>query len=230
MELGSRRLSLLEQLSDIIGSVGGFWGWGRGRPGVTVVTPVSSLQFGFTPDQWLAVVETCFTEQARKVIQDPIFAQIAHRERATLSRSLIIADEEWQGSDIQRGLQAIDLSDFMTSVSYVSGDLWFCLTFFRGVGASPFGSREVEILELTAEAVSWLRPRVVESLPPETFKDITSRQRMVMMLLLEGMSRKQISTMLDITLHTVNDHCKELFRRFGVQSATELAARFLKSS
>jgi DNA-binding CsgD family transcriptional regulator len=52
---------------------------------------------------------------------------------------------------------------------------------------------------------------------------------MVMLCLLDGLSRKQIASHLGITLHTVNDHMKTLFAQFDVNSTTELAAKFLKA-
>lgn len=77
--------------------------------------------------------------------------------------------------------------------------------------------------------IGWLAPQVSESIPDEAFAGITPRQRLVMLFLLDGLSRKQIAANLGLTLHSVNDHVKALYDRFNVKSATELAARFLKS-
>ena len=38
-----------------------------------------------------------------------------------------------------------------------------------------------------------------------------------------------VTAPIEISLHTVNDHCKEIYARFNVNSATELAALFLRS-
>jgi DNA-binding NarL/FixJ family response regulator len=65
--------------------------------------------------------------------------------------------------------------------------------------------------------------------PPQVFDGLTPRQRVILMMLLDGMSRKQIAIHVGTTLHTVNDHCKALYQHFGVNSATELASKFLKA-
>jgi len=51
-----------------------------------------------------------------------------------------------------------------------------------------------------------------------------------MLIMPEGQSRKKIAADPNLSLHTVNDHCKELFTRFEVNSAMELSSRFLRSS
>jgi len=78
-------------------------------------------------------------------------------------------------------------------------------------------------------SISWMQPRVSESVPAETFVGLTPRQRTVMLQLLDGQSRKQIAQSLGITVHTANDHIKAIYEHFQVRSATELAAKFLQS-
>ena len=46
---------------------------------------------------------------------------------------------------------------------------------------------------------------------------------------LDGLSRKQIAANLAITEQTVGDHLKALYKHFGVHSAGELAAHFLRA-
>jgi DNA-binding CsgD family transcriptional regulator len=59
--------------------------------------------------------------------------------------------------------------------------------------------------------------------------DLTDRQRLVTLLLLDGHSRKLIAANLGITEDTVGDHIKSIFKRFKVNSTTELAAIFLRN-
>ena len=41
-----------------------------------------------------------------------------------------------------------------------------------------------------------------------------------------GTPRKEIAADLGLSLHTVNDHLKQIYRHFGVRSQVELVARF----
>ncbi|MCA9159125.1 MAG: helix-turn-helix domain-containing protein [Planctomycetales bacterium] len=77
--------------------------------------------------------------------------------------------------------------------------------------------------------IDWLEPRAHKSIPDTVLAIVTIRQRMIMLQLLDGVPRKQIAAALGISLHTVNDHIKALYERFEVNSATQLASKFLKT-
>jgi DNA-binding CsgD family transcriptional regulator len=49
-----------------------------------------------------------------------------------------------------------------------------------------------------------------------------------MLMLLDGLARKTIAVRLSITEDTVGDHLKSIYAHFGVGSASQLAALFLR--
>ncbi|MFD4994730.1 LuxR C-terminal-related transcriptional regulator [Streptomyces buecherae] len=53
---------------------------------------------------------------------------------------------------------------------------------------------------------------------------ITPRERDVMDLLLEGLPTKRVATRLDVSVHTVNDHLKAIYRKLGASGRDELLA------
>ena len=53
---------------------------------------------------------------------------------------------------------------------------------------------------------------------------ITPRQQAVVELLCGGSAPKQIAHLLDVSIHTVNDHLKAAYRKVGVHSSEELIA------
>jgi DNA-binding CsgD family transcriptional regulator len=53
---------------------------------------------------------------------------------------------------------------------------------------------------------------------------ITARERQVVSHLCEGTAPKQLARRLDMSLHTVNDHLKSMFRKTGVNGRSELLA------
>lgn len=57
-------------------------------------------------------------------------------------------------------------------------------------------------------------------------KPVPPRQRQVLACLLHGDSAKQVARRLGLSVHTVNEYVKALYRRFNVQSRAELMARF----
>jgi DNA-binding CsgD family transcriptional regulator len=54
---------------------------------------------------------------------------------------------------------------------------------------------------------------------------LTGREREVISAVLSGLSTRQISTRLQITPYTVQDHLKAIFTRLGATSRGELAHR-----
>jgi DNA-binding CsgD family transcriptional regulator len=230
MDVSERRTSLLTGLCELVGAAGGFWGWGRGRPGITAVTPVAAIPFGLTPTEWTAVASFCMSPEGHQLTQAPIYARMGTANQVTVARPEIVNEPDWHGSHaFQFQLRPIEIDEFASSVRYLSNDTWCCLSLFRRLGKPAFAERDTQLIDLAMAGVSWIAPQVSEAIPPEAFAGITERQRMVLMFLLDGLSRKQIAAHLGLALDTVNDHVKNLYQRFEVQSATELAARFLKS-
>lgn len=58
--------------------------------------------------------------------------------------------------------------------------------------------------------------------------DLPPRVRQVLRCLLEGDAAKQIAARLGISLHTVNQYVKVIFKHFGVQGRPELTARWVR--
>lgn len=58
--------------------------------------------------------------------------------------------------------------------------------------------------------------------------DLTARELEVLSLLMKGLSYKMIADACNITFYTVNAHCKKIYEKLQVHSATEAIARALK--
>ncbi len=229
-DLAARRASILERIARLTGADGGFWGWGRGNPVESTITPVVGMPFGFTPVEWPVIMEASLDEDGRNFFARVIADRLQENPHASVTRSMLYSDAQWyEIPSYRRHLEPIGWDDWMTSVMYLADDTWCCLTLWRRAGRPAFRDEELTILHIALGGIRWLHPRISESVPAESFVDLTPRQRMVMIYLLDGLSRKQIAAALGVSLHTVNDHVKSLYDRFQVHSATELTARFLKS-
>jgi DNA-binding CsgD family transcriptional regulator len=58
---------------------------------------------------------------------------------------------------------------------------------------------------------------------------LSPRERQTLELLLTGNAEKQIAARLDISRHTVHVYVKSLYKRFGVNSRSELLAKWVKT-
>jgi DNA-binding CsgD family transcriptional regulator len=221
---------LIEGLGGLVSASAGFWGWGRGNPIDSAITPVAALSFGMSPEHWQKAVQLSLGPDSVRLFSVPIRERMQGCTHVTVTRSMLHSDDAWAAEkDFRRELRAVGLDNLMVSVNYYSNDCWFHTTLGRPPGDADFSPEDAGLLQLAMSSVSWMQPRISEAVPPEKFVGLTARQRTVLLHLLDGKSRKQIASQLRITLHTANDHIKAIYEHFQVSSATELAARFLQS-
>lgn len=229
-DIETRRVSILQQIARLTGADAGFWGWGRGHPVESSVAPVVGIPFGFSPAEWPVIMEASIDEDGRNFSGIQIAERLRQTPHVTVTRSMLWTDSQWYATpSYRRHLEPIGWDDWMTSVYYLADDTWCCLTLWRRAGQAAFQDHERDLLDMSLRGIRWLHPRISEAIPAQAFVDLSPRQRIVMIYLLDGLSRKQIAATLGVSLHTVNDHVKSLYDRFQVHSATELTARFLKS-
>lgn len=57
----------------------------------------------------------------------------------------------------------------------------------------------------------------------ELFVSLTEREREVLQLIAQGKPRKKIASLLNISVHTANDHVKSIYRKLKVSSSVEAA-------
>ncbi len=55
-------------------------------------------------------------------------------------------------------------------------------------------------------------------------RDLTPRQREVALLVARGLTNRQVAAELTLSEHTVATHVREILKKLGLQSRTELAA------
>lgn len=142
------------------------------------------------------------------------------------------------------GLQAIEvLIDKHASVriiiSSATGDESSVQTAFtRGVSGylvKPFTVKE--LLDAAQDAMAGANPvsstastHLVRAFLRNTMRSLpdislSGREREILLLLLQGLSTKDISSRLDISIHTVYSHLKTIFSKYGVTSRVELIAK-----
>jgi DNA-binding CsgD family transcriptional regulator len=228
--LAERRQAFLVELGDLIDADAGWWSWGRGRPDSSTVAPVATIDFGFNHDQRTLVREWALDRESDRTFQQPILRTMRGASQITTLRCDIFSDAEWETTPAMRGMLArAGWDDWIHSVRYSSNDTWSNFFLARQIGKPDFGEEESVALDLAMSGVSWMHSSIEESLPPETFVGLTPRQRIVMLMLLDGAARKTIARQLRITEDTVGDHIKSIYSHFRVGSASELAALFLRA-
>ena len=142
------------------------------------------------------------------------------------------------------GLQAIEVliekhPNVRIIISSATGDERSVQTAFtRGVSGylvKPFTVKE--LLDAAQDAMAGANPvsstastHLVRAFLRNTTKtlpdiSLSTREREILLLLLQGSGTKDIAARLDISIHTVYSHLKTIFFKFGVNSRVELIAK-----
>jgi DNA-binding CsgD family transcriptional regulator len=230
-DLAERRRVVLSAIGEIVGADAGHWTWGRGNPVTSTIAPVAIIDFGYSDQQRAEMVSHYLSAETMATFQLHVEPRLDHRRQLTVTRRDVYPDEAWgTTARLVEHVARLGLDSWLHAVRYWTEDTWSALHLMRRIGAEEFDAREAALVDVALAGVSWLNVQTAESLPAEAFVGLTPRQRTVMLHLLDGMSRKEIATRLAISADTVGDHLKALYHHFGVTSAGELSARFLKSS
>lgn len=229
-DLAERRRRMLDVIGSLVEADSGLWGWGLGRPGENDVTPIAKLDFGVAPEQVSAIVELVTNPEIDLTFRQRVFAKMGDSRQATNIRETLYSAEEWSATHaVRQCLARGGWGTWLHSVRYSNHDTWSSLVLLRREGQPEFTLREVGIVNLVMSGVNWLHSTTDESRFAGTLQALTPRQRMVMLMLLDGLPRKAISHQLGITEDTVGEHIQLVYAHFGVSSSGELAARFLRS-
>lgn len=228
-ELVERRRRMLLALSREIQADAGVWSWGRGRPETGSVIPICVIDFGFDDRQRGVLTEWGLNGETDRTFRQPIRQQMGTSLSATTLWQDIFTPAEWEAQPYMRTqLAAGGWSSWLHSVRYSSQETWSNFFLLRNAGHGEFGKTEAMIVETVLAGVPWLHSTAEETLPPEAYQGLTPRQKMVLLMLLDGLPRKAIAYRLGITEDTVGDHVKSVYAHFAVGSSGELAALFLR--
>jgi DNA-binding CsgD family transcriptional regulator len=166
--------------------------------------------------------------RTRPLAHDPLFRALhraPRRERfCTIRRSDVLGNRTWYSSALHHELHSsARLDDALLSFRF-SSDALHGLVFKRAVRDPPFSEDDREVLHLFRCECDWIFEEAITR-PRHPAPGLTPREQELLGLLLTGASEKGMAAQLTISPHTVHDHVKRLYRKFGVTSRAELMAR-----
>jgi DNA-binding CsgD family transcriptional regulator len=147
-----------------------------------------------------------------------------------LTRTDLLGSREWEGSAEHQSCHLMGVDHMMGCFRMFSGakDAFRALCVWRAPGERDFTRRERVLLrEVQAATVPLIGGPLARHGEPSP-ADLPPRVRQVLRCLLEGDGDKQTAARLGLTRHTVNQYAKAIFRHFGVESRTELLARWVR--
>jgi DNA-binding CsgD family transcriptional regulator len=220
-----KRHHLMSELCQVIGA--DCWIWGVSPFMMPGQQPVYLFQnHGGLDEQRLSLLLRAIEHPDSGAMTAPIArAMIETGSHVTRLRQQIIPDERFLNSPALPYWAAADVGPIILSLRPVPEFGTTIIAFYRASSAPLFSPREARIAHIVLTEVRWLHE---EGMPHAAAKPITAlppRCRLILLQLLAGRSRNEIAADLSISIHTVNDYLKQIFRHFGVQSQTQLIAR-----
>lgn len=149
----------------------------------------------------------------------------------TCRRSQLVSDRDWYSSEVANVVAKQARIDPHMVCWYrrpAGGeDEVRGVALHRAWGDRDFREHERQLFHLFNEELYRLDREGKLDGRPDPAAGLTPRQREVLMCLLRGDSEKEAARRLAVSRFTVNDHVKAIYRRLGVSSRGELAARFV---
>jgi DNA-binding CsgD family transcriptional regulator len=223
-DLPFKRRFLTEGLAELVQA--DYWFWlhlkddTRGdRP-----MPFSFLDGGFSQSQRVKFAEAS-TSPATAFLNARVRQGSDHH--ITRRRAELVEDEQWFSSELQqRFYQPAGIGEFLSSIYPLGNDTFSSMWFIRHLGRPAFTPRDVCLIHLITEEIDWLHRQGSDVPAGDRVNELSPRQKQVLFRLMAGDGMKQIARVLSLSQYTVNDHLKDIYRRFGVSGRAELLAMF----
>ena len=160
----------------------------------------------------------------------PFAAEAMSRQRSQLTwlRQQIDPGNRFPTSDAYPYWLAADIAPLMLSGHPLNEQCLSLIALYRRADADLFDERERQIAHILLTEVPWLHANGwPQDFGVET-PTLPRSHRLVLNLMLESFSRKQIADKLGLSVHTVSDYIKVIYRTFKVHSHAGLMRRFAR--
>jgi DNA-binding CsgD family transcriptional regulator len=186
---------------------------------------------GFNRQGWVIALERFRSGDIEPALFIPLFGLLRRKGRLTLPRSQVVDDRRWHRCALyQVAAKMIGVDNALCSFVPIhrASDEYSGWIIFRAEGKRDFAERERRIIELLHEEIAGMVGGALARFSDSSPMDLAPRVRQVLCCLLEGDSDKQIASRLRLSMHTVNQYTKLIYRHFGVSGRAELLARWLR--
>lgn len=220
---------LMDGLTALVGASCWAWTLGYLHPDKPPVY-ISIQNGGFTEERFVRLLKAS-DHPDMKALTAPFAAELmTRRSQLTRLRQQIDPENTFPSTEAYPLWVSAGVSPLMLSARPLNEQCVSMIGLYRPADAPLFNERERQIADVVLSEVSWLHamgwPEDLGAKAPA----LSRRCRMVLNLLIEGLSRKFIAAVMNISINTVAGYVKEIYAAFGVQSQAELMRRFARSN
>jgi len=191
------------------------WGWGP----------------GFDRMGWLRALELFDESPFDHPLFRSLIDQLNHGGGTTLVRRQLMPDKEWYRTRAYEWIHhsaGVDATIHSWRSMERHSDTYSGWIINRAAGRKSFNSYERRVLAYLHAEVSPLIGGALAQFDEPSPSQLAPRVRQVLMCILEGDSDKQISLRLHLSIYTVNQYLKTIYRHFHVSSRAELLSRWIR--
>jgi DNA-binding CsgD family transcriptional regulator len=218
-----------EGLLELVGADAG--GFALGPRGTLPGDNISQVIVAGFPSSQEAQVRRLYVAEHGSAV-DPAAAVVVLAQSqgtSTVARRYeLVDDRTWYGSDFVNAFRRPwRLDDSIYGAFHDADERFIGVGCFRSWGSRNFNERERALAQLfVEECTGWILQRGQRG----EGDALTPRQRETLRYLLEGNCAKEIASKLGLSLFTVKEYVKAVYRANGVTSQAELMARLLTPS
>lgn len=144
----------------------------------------------------------------------------------TRSRQQIVDEAAFAASGADARLDAADVGPFLLSLWPIDERAVSAVGIFWRRRDPPFSDRDCRIAHLVLSELPWLHEQGWPADRGASLARLSPRLRLVLNLLLDGRSRKEMAASLSLSEHTIAQYRKAIYGHFGVRSQSALMRRF----
>jgi DNA-binding CsgD family transcriptional regulator len=220
-------------LKRLVGSdvtMGGEMAGGRTRRPCAIGTTEWGWEAGFRRDIWLRDLAEFAVNPWFHPLMNHVLQEIKTNDSADVMRQEVITDRDWyQSKEYQLSHEAAGTDAIGFSFVLIpEREAFSGLILNRRLGERQFDTRERDLVAHLHRDVAQKIGGALTSLTEPSPEMLSPRVKQVLRCLLEGDGDKQIAKRLNLSVFTVNQYVKTIFKHFQVDSRARLQARWLK--
>lgn len=225
-DFASAKRQLLEGVCGLVDADAWTWSLGtNAEPGEQPVY-IGMAHGGFDAARYSHLVLAASHRDMAWTSEKLLAEMRARGSQVTRRRQQVVDEAAFAASGVDASLADADIGPFIFSLRPIEGNAVSTISIFRRREAAPFSERETRIAHILLSELPWLHEEGWPSDRGATVPHLSPRQRTVLNLLLDGRTRKEMASSLSLSLHTVAQYQKAIYRHFGVRSHATLLRRF----
>ena len=223
----TKKIALLTGLCELIGAKKWVWVLRIDTPEKDTPTFAGYLNGGFTTEEFLSL-STAGAHPQVSEIEAPMKKELEHKKCHITLRLEDYDRGLWQGSEVGELAKQAGVATFISSTRPMSDTTASTVVIYRAPGEGTFSERERRIAHIILTEVGWLHTlgwpekQYIETLPR-----LPKSNMVLLSLLLQGHSRKEMAELMKLSPHTIGSYIKAIYKHFDVTSQPMLMNRFI---